>query len=173
MTPLILFMKIEVVRGDITKMEVEAIVNPANSHITMGGGLAGVIRRKGGEEIREEAQKFTPVEVGRAVLTKAGKLPCRFVIHAPTMERPAQKTTKEKVRLATKGILECAEKNGINEVAVPGLGTGVGGVPPKDAAKVMVEKIKNFPAKNVKKIILVGYSEELYHAFKEAITNDF
>lgn len=160
-------MIIEVLRGDITKMGVEAIVNPANSYITMGGGLAGAIRRAGGEEIRKEAQKFTPVEVGRAVLTKAGKLPCKFVIHAPTMKRPAQKTTKENVRLATKGILECAERNGIEEIAIPGLGTGVGRVPYKDAAKVMTEEIKSFPAKSVKKIILVAFDEELYQAFRE------
>lgn len=103
-------MEIKVVKGDITKLEVEAIVNPANSNITMGGGLAGIIRRVGGEKIKKEAQKYIPVKVGDAVVTGAGRLPTKFVIHAPTMERPAMRVGKGNVQLAMRAILECAEK---------------------------------------------------------------
>ena len=107
-------------------MKIEAIVNPANSYILMGGGLAGVIRRKGGPEIVEEAKKFVPVEVGKAVITGPGRLPCKFIIHAPTMREPAERIGAENVKKAMDAVLKCAEENGIEEVAVPGLGTGVG-----------------------------------------------
>ena len=160
-------MEIEVVKGDITEMKVEAIVNPANSYLFMGGGVAGVIRRKGGKEIEEEARKFAPLEVGKAVVTSAGKLPCKFVIHAPTMQRPAERINVENVRRAMRGILKCAEENEIKEVAVPGLGTGVGGVSPEEAARVMVEEIKSFGGDL--KVILVGYDERLYRAFRDAL----
>lgn len=162
-------MKITAQKADITLLEVEAIVNPANSHVTMGGGLAGILRLKGGEEIRRQAQKQTPVPVGEAVVTGAGRLPCIQVIHAPTMEKPAMRIPIENVRLAMKAALKCAEENGVREVAVPGLGTGVGGVKPKDAAAVMVEEAGKHKPKTLQKIILVGYGQEMYQAFEKAL----
>jgi O-acetyl-ADP-ribose deacetylase (regulator of RNase III) len=159
-------MKIEVVKADITRLDVEAIVNPANSRITMGGGLAGIIRSRGGEEIREEAQRHVPVPVGKAVVTGAGRLPCKYVIHAPTMERPAMKITAKNTELAMKAVLECAEENGISEVAVPGLGTGVGGVPLDDAARVMIGTAKGFRPGAVRKVIFVSYDDEFYEALR-------
>ena len=161
--------KIEVIRGDITRLNAEAIVDPANSYMTMGGGLSGIIRRLGGEEIKREAQQHVPVPVGKAIVTKAGKLPSKFVIHAPTMERPAEKITPENTRLAMKAVLECAEKKRIKEIAVPGLGTGVGGVSYQDAPRAMVEAIRNHKSRVIEKIILVGFDESLYEAFKEAV----
>ncbi|MBW3022866.1 macro domain-containing protein [Candidatus Woesearchaeota archaeon] len=158
-------MEIKIMHGDITELDVEAIVNPANSYLIMGGGLAGIIKRKGGVQIEEEARKFAPCPVGKAVVTKAGRLKCNKIIHAPTMQRPAEKITEENVRLATKAILECAEKYAIKEVAIPGLGTGVGGVDEKEAAKAMIETIKNCITEVIRRIILVGYTEELYKAF--------
>ncbi len=162
-------MKVEVYKGDITQLDFQAIVNPANSSLVMGGGLAGIIKKKGGEEIEEEAKEQAPLDVGSAIVTTSGKLPCEFVIHAPTMVRPAQKVSPENARLAMKGILKCAEENGIKEIAVPGLGTGVGGVSAKDAASVMVDELKNFESDVVEKVLLVGYSDELYTAFKEEL----
>jgi O-acetyl-ADP-ribose deacetylase (regulator of RNase III) len=159
-------MELEILKADITKLNVVAIVNPANSRITMGGGLAGVIRSRGGDEIREEAQKHVPVPVGKAVVTGAGRLPCRYVIHAPTMERPAMKITAKNTELAMGAVLECADRNGIREVAVPGLGTGVGGVPLENAARVMIETAKGFKSDVVKKVILVSYDDEFYEALR-------
>ena len=162
-------MKVEIVKGDITEMKIEAIVNPSNSYLTMGGGLAGLISRKGGPSIREEARKYAPVEVGKAVVTSAGNLPCKFVIHAPTMREPAQRIGVENVRKAIGAVLECAEENNISEIAMPGLGTGVGGVDPEEAARVMLEEIKKFNGKSIKRIILVAYNDYLYNAFRDAI----
>lgn len=159
-------MKVEVVQEDITQLEVEAIVNPANSGLIMGGGLAGIIKDKGGAEIEREAQRYAPVDVGKAVITAAGDLPSKHVIHAPTMENPAENIPPENAGKAMRGILECAEENGVREVAVPGLGTGVGGVSAEDAAREMVDALKEFEGENPERVILVGYGDELYKAFK-------
>jgi len=162
-------MKIEILRGDITELDVEAIVNPANSYLEMGGGLAGILRRKAGREVQEEALRKAPCPVGKAVATSAGNLKARYIIHAPTMKNPAEKISVENVKLAMKGILECAEQNNIKVVAIPGLGTGVGGVDEKEAAKAMVEAARNFDSDAIEKIIFVGYSDGLYRGFKDAI----
>ncbi len=163
--------KILVEKGDITKLEVDAIVNAANSMLIMGGGVAGAILRAGGREIQEEALRYAPVPVGKAVATKAGKLRAKYVIHAPTMERPAMRIGKENVRLATKGALECAEQLKIGSVAFPGMGTGVGGLKPDEAAEVMVRKIKGHIDKTttLRQITLVGFTEDLTQAFQNAL----
>ncbi len=162
---------IEVIKGDITKVNYEAIVNPANSYLVMGGGVAGAIKMAGGREIEDEARRFAPISVGEAVITGAGKLLAKYVIHAPTMEKPAMRTTTEKVKLATQAALREAEKNGIREIAFPGMGTGVGGVNPYDAAVIMMKEIVDFlsRSKNVSRVGLVAYDDVLYHAFIKAL----
>ncbi len=167
---------VEVWQGDITELGVEAIVNPANSQMLMGGGVAGAIRRKGGEEIEKEAVKHAPVPIGRAIVTHAGKLPkIKYVIHAPTMERPAMSTNTEKVRLATRAALDCAKDNNITEIAFPGMGTGVGGVPYEDAARVMCEEAKSHidGGTTLKRVVLIGFNKELAEAFRKHVENVF
>ena len=159
---------IEVVEGDITALEVDAVVNAANSLGRMGGGVAGVIRRKGGSAIEAEAMARAPIPVGSAVATTAGDLPCRRVIHAPTMERPAMQTDTGKVEAATRGALECADREGLATVALPGMGTGVGRVAPEDAARVMVKAVREFRARNLKKVLLIGFEPEMIEAFRKA-----
>lgn len=166
-------MKIEVTQGDITQLDVEAIVNPANSRLIMGGGLAGIIKEKGGKKIEKEAQEQAPVKVGKAIKTGSGRLPSKYVIHAPTMENPTQNIPPKNAGMAMEGILKCAEKNRIKEVAVPGLGTGVGGVSAENAAQEMIKAVENFQGKNVEKVILVGYGDELYNAFKTEKKKNF
>jgi len=163
--------KITVEKGDITKLEVDAIVNAANSMLIMGGGVAGAILRTGGREIQEKALKHAPVPVGKAVATKAGKLKAKYVIHAPTMGRPAMRIGKENVQLATKGALECAEQLKIGSVAFPGMGTGVGGLEPKEATQVMMKEIKRCIDKSttLKQIILIGFTKDLTQAFQNAL----
>jgi O-acetyl-ADP-ribose deacetylase (regulator of RNase III) len=163
--------KIIVEKGDITTLEIDAIVNAANSRLIMGGGVAGAILRAGGKEIQEEALKYAPVPVGKAVATTAGKLKAKYVIHAPTMERPAMRINKENVRLATKAALECAEQQKIKGLAFPGMGTGVGGLNPTEAAEVMVQEIKRHIDRgtSLEQIILVGYTEDLTQAFQVAL----
>ena len=164
--------RIKVLRGDITRWSSElrpcAIVNPANSLMLMGGGVAGAIRRAGGAEIEEEARKHAPVPVGQAVATGAGRLPVDRVIHAPTMEQPAMRTTAEKVRRAVRAALECADREGLVAVAFPGMGTGVGGVPVEEAAKAMVEEVKAHidAGTDLKAVEFVAFTADLEEAFK-------
>jgi len=148
---------IEVLEGDITKQEADAICNPASSLMLMGGGAAMAIRRAGGAEIEREALKSAPLPVGKAVATGAGKLRSKWVIHAPTMELPAMLTTPDKVCRATKAALLCAERAGAKSIVMPGMGTGVGGVQHDKAAKAMLKAIEEFCGEvhSVKKVILL------------------
>jgi len=122
----------------------------------MGGGAAGALKRAGGAEIEREALKHAPVPVGGAVVTTAGKLKARWIIHAPTMERPAMPTTPEKVYKATLAALRCADKVGATSITIPGMGTGVGGVSPQDAAQAMFRALHEFgpKAKSLKRVVL-------------------
>ena len=161
--------EIEVKKGDITKEPADAVVNPANSLLFMGGGAAGALKRAGGEEIEREARRHAPLEVGRAVATTAGKLPARWVIHAPTMERPAMPTTEEKVYKATLGALRCAEEIGAESVVIPGMGTGVGGLSFEAAADAMFRAIEEFApkARHLKRIVLCDISEQMVEAWQK------
>lgn len=159
-------MSIFVQKGDLTKIVCDAIVNPANSYGFMGGGVAGAIRSVGGIKIEREAVSKAPIPVGKAVVTTGGNLPCKFVIHAPTMEKPAMRINVENVRMATRAAFEICKKHGIKTIAIPGMGTGVGGVPAKQAAEVMVKLAREFENK-FEKIILIGRNDEMFDAFKE------
>ncbi|RLG78907.1 MAG: macro domain-containing protein [Thermoprotei archaeon] len=166
--------ELRIFRGDITKVDCKAVVNPANSYLVMGGGVAGALKRYGGAVIEEEAVKYAPVLVGEAIITGGGRLRARYVIHAPTMERPAMRTSPEKVRRAVKAAMKVACEKGIDCVAFPGMGTGVGGVSPKDAAEVMVEEIINFLTSrgcSVKVVMLIDLNEELVKAYEKAAIN--
>jgi len=163
--------RIVVATGDITKQEVDAIVNPANSRLIMGGGVAGAIKRVGGEEIEDEAVKHAPVPVGEAVATGAGKLKAKYVIHATTMERPAMSIGKRNVSLSVKGALKCAEGLEIRSIAFPGMGTGVGGLSLEEAARTMVNEAKEHIDKHttLKQIVFIGFKEDLTHAFERIV----
>ncbi len=162
-------MKITILRGDITETKAVALVNPANSSGWMGGGVAGAIKRKGGKGIEEEAVLQAPIPIGMAVLTGAGALSSKFVVHAPTMEKPAEATTLQHVRMATEAALICAEEHDIPSLAMPGMGTGVGGVAPDDAAHAMMEIIRRFQGKKLSEVILIAFDEVLYNAFKREL----
>jgi O-acetyl-ADP-ribose deacetylase (regulator of RNase III) len=164
---------IDILEGDITKQEADAICNPANSLMLMGGGAAGAIMRVGGAEIEREALKHAPLPVGKAVATVARKLRSKWVVHAPTMERPAMPTTADKVYRATKAALICAEKVGARSMAIPGMGTGVGEVRVDEAAGAMLKAIKEFAeeAKSLKRVILCDIDESMVEAWKRAMKN--
>jgi len=157
---------------DVTKLVVDAIVNPANSLMVMGGGVAGAIKRVGGEEIEKEAMRYAPVPIGKAVATTAGRLPAKYVIHSPTMEKPAMRTTVDKVSKAVLAALEKALELGVKSIAFPGMGTGVGGLSYSQAAEAMVNTIKQFLSSRrvpLTTIYLVAIDEELAKEFCKAI----
>jgi len=163
--------KFVVKRGDITEEEVEAIVVPANSRLVMGGGVAGAVKTRGGEIIEREAMSKAPVRIGEAVATGAGRLSAKYVIHAPTMERPAGETDADKVYRATRAAVELAHRLGISEVAFPGMGTGVGGLDPYVAAREMVRAILDASAAGVgvDAVRLVAFDSRLEAAFLKAL----
>jgi len=161
-------MSIVVKRGDLTQISCDAIVNPANSFGYMGGGVAGAIKRVGGVEIENEAITKAPIIVGAAVFTAAGSLPCTFVIHAPTMEQPAMRIGIENVKLATKAALELGVELNLKTIAIPGMGTGVGGVPVEDAAKAISGIAKEFENK-FEKIILIDRNQDMIESFEQYI----
>jgi O-acetyl-ADP-ribose deacetylase (regulator of RNase III) len=159
-------MTIIVEKSDLTKISCDAIVNPANSYGYMGGGVAGAIKRVGGNEIEKEAISKAPIEVGKAVATTSGSLPCRFVIHAPTMKRPAMRIDVENVRLATKAALHKGIKLNLKSIAIPGMGTGVGGVPVEKAAEAITKLAKQFEDR-FEKIILIDRNQDMIESFKK------
>jgi len=159
-------MTIIVEKSDLTKMSCDAIVNPANSYGYMGGGVAGAIKRVGGNEIEKEAISKAPIDVGSAVATTSGLLPCKYVIHAPTMKRPAMRIDVENVRLATKAALETGLKLNLKSIAIPGMGTGVGGVSTEKAAEVITKLAKEFENK-FDKIFLIDRNDEMIESFKK------
>ena len=161
-------MSIIVVKGDLTQTKCDAIVNPANSFGFMGGGVAGAIKRVGGIEIEKEAVSNAPIDVGKAVATTAGMLPCKFVIHAPTMKQPAMRIRIENVKLAIHAALKLGAELNLKSIAIPGMGTGVGGVPIDDAAEVMVHIAKEFENK-FEEIILIGKNEDLVESFSKFV----
>lgn len=163
--------EIRVVEGDITELKVDAIVNAANNKFVMGGGVAGVIKRKGGREIEDEAVKKGPVEVGEAVVTGAGKLPAKYVIHAATMGMD-HRTDEVKIRNAAKNSLKAAENLKIRSIAFPALGCGVGGFPLLASAKIMAqEALKHLREQDssLKEIIFCLYDKEAFEVFQKGV----
>lgn len=157
---------LRVVEGDITTYSVDALVNAANNHLWMGGGVAGAIKRKGGKVIEEEAVKQGPIPVGHAVATGAGKLPAKYVIHAAVMGQDL-KTDAEKIRLATSSSLELCRQLKVESVAFPALGTGVGGFPLAEAANIMLGEVAAFcrSYSGLKLVVFALYGQEAFQAF--------
>jgi len=153
--------RLVVVEGDITKARVDAIVNPANSLLVMGGGVAGAIKRAGGPEIEEEARRMAPVPVGRAVSTGAGRLPAKYVIHAPTMERPAMRIPLENAVKATRAALEEAKRLGVESIAFPAMGAGVGGLSVRDVAREMARVVAS-TSPPPRLVVFVAWGDRAY-----------
>src|ERR671934_817834 len=136
-------MELEVVEGDITQLEVDAIANAANDQLWMGAGVAGAIKRAGGAEIEREAVVKGPIDVGDAVATGAGRLPARWVIHGAVMGQDLR-TDEDKIRLTTRRCLEVADELGAESLALPAFGTGVGGFPLDRCAEIMVRVSRDY-----------------------------
>jgi O-acetyl-ADP-ribose deacetylase (regulator of RNase III) len=132
---------VDVLEGDITARPVDAIVNAANNAFWMGGGVAGAIKSTGGARIEAEAMAQGPVEPGASVITSAGALPARHVIHAAVMGQDLR-TDGDLIRKATASALACAAGHHLASLAFPALGTGVGGFPLADCARIMVDAVR-------------------------------
>ena len=132
---------VEVIEGDITQLEVDAVANAANTGLRHGGGVAGAIVRAGGASIQEESDRLAPIALGEAVATGAGELPSRWVIHAATMELGGP-TSARIIRDATASTLRVADELGARSLGLVAFGTGVGGFPLEEAARIEVDEVR-------------------------------
>jgi len=126
--------------GDLTALEVDAIVNAANNDLILGGGLAGAIARAGGPDIQADCDSHGPVKVGQAAITTAGNMPARHVIHQASMSLGGR-TTAESLRDSTRAVLALAEENGVRTLAFPATGTGIAGFDMRQCAEIMIAEV--------------------------------
>lgn len=167
-------LEIILIQGDIADVAADAVVNAANNHLWMGAGVAGALKRKGGSEIEKEAVKKGPIPIGEAIVTSAGKLKARYVIHAAVMG-PNLITNTHYIRNATKNSLKLAEKLRLKSIAFPALGTGVGGFSKAECAQIMLAEVKTFEkgamsetnqsVSSLEKILFVLYDQSTYQIF--------
>jgi O-acetyl-ADP-ribose deacetylase (regulator of RNase III) len=159
---------VEVVDGDIAALEVDAIANAANNHLWMGSGVAGAIKRAGGEEIEREAVAQGPIEVGDAIATGAGQLPARWVIHGAVMGQDLR-TNAELIRTTTGSCLRVADELGAETLALPAFGTGVGGFPLDECAKIMVDAVRAYEPSSLKRVVFAVFGADAAAAFERAL----
>lgn len=162
---------IELVQGDITDLDVDAIVNAANEHLMLGSGVAGAIARKGGPSIQDECLDIGWCEVGSAVMTGAGNLMARHVIHA-VGPRMGEGNERGKLASATRTALTLAEGNGLASIALPAISTGVFGYPLEGCAQVMLRVIVDFTFEeliHLKRIIVCLYDARAYEIFAQEL----
>jgi O-acetyl-ADP-ribose deacetylase (regulator of RNase III) len=163
-------MELELRDGDIAAIEADAIANAANDRLWMGAGVAGALKRAGGEEIEEEAMAIGGIPLGSAVATTAGRLHARWVIHGVVMGQDLR-TDADLIRRTTRSCLELADELGCRSLALPAFGTGVGGFPLGECARIMVEEARIFPALALERVIFAVYGSEAYEAFSSALSS--
>jgi O-acetyl-ADP-ribose deacetylase len=161
---------IEVLETDITTLEVDAIANAANTRLMHGGGVAGAISRAGGPAIQQESDERAPIALGEAIETSGGSMPCRWVIHAATMELGGP-TSAEIIRRATASTLRIADQLGARSLALVAFGTGVGGFPLEEAARIEVEQARRHlgEGSGLKRIVFAVRGEAAREAFERAL----
>jgi O-acetyl-ADP-ribose deacetylase (regulator of RNase III) len=160
---------IELIRGDITELDTDAIVNAANSHLILGTGVAGAIRAKGGPSIQEECSAIGHCEVGRAVITGGGTLKARHVIHA-VGPRMGEGSEAGKLANAVRASLNLAEQNQLASIALPAISTGVFGYPLEGCAHVMLRVVFDYTYEDLSslnRIIVCLYDARAFGIFKD------
>jgi len=161
---------IEAIEADITQLEVDAIANAANTDLRHGGGVAGAIVGAGGLEIQAESDALAPIGLGHAVATGAGAMPSRWVIHAATMNLGGP-TSAEIIREATASTLRVADELGCKSLALVAFGTGVGGFPISEAARIEVAEVRRHLAEGsgLERVVFALHGGEALGAFKAAL----
>jgi O-acetyl-ADP-ribose deacetylase (regulator of RNase III) len=161
---------VEVLETDITALDVDAIANAANTQLMHGGGVAGAISRAGGPDVQRESHSRAPIGLGEAVETTGGQMPCRWVIHAATMELGGP-TSADIIRRATASTLRKADELGAASLALVAFGTGVGGFPVEEAARIEVEEVRRHleGVSGLQRIVFAVRGEIAREAFERAL----
>jgi O-acetyl-ADP-ribose deacetylase (regulator of RNase III) len=161
---------IEVLDTDITTLEVDAIANAANTELRHGGGVAGAIARAGGDAVHRESREKAPIGLGEAVETSGGSMPCRWVIHAATMELGGP-TSADVIRRATASTLQLAESLGARSLALVAFGTGVGGFPVEEAARIEVAEVRRHldSGSGLERVVFAVRGDAAVEAFQRAL----
>ena len=157
------------IEGDIAALEIDAVANAANDKLWMGAGVAGALKRAGGDEIEREAVAKGPVRVGEAVATGAGALPARWVIHGAVMGQDLR-TSAELIERTTRSVLHLADELGVESLALPAFGTGVGGFPVGECARLMVQAVRDHEPRTLKRVVFAVYGDEAKAAFLENVS---
>jgi len=162
--------KVDVLEADITRLEVDAIANAANTDLKHGGGVAAAISRAGGPDVQRESNSVAPIGLGEAVETTAGEMPCRWVIHAATMELGGP-TSADIIRRATASTLRRADELGATSLALVAFGTGVGGFPVNEAAAIEVEEVRRHlgGGSGLERVVFAVRGDEARTAFEQAL----
>jgi O-acetyl-ADP-ribose deacetylase (regulator of RNase III) len=159
---------LEVVEGDIAALEVDAIANAANDRLWMGAGVAGAIKRAGGEAIEQEAVAKGPIPVGTAVATAGGRLSARYVLHGAVMGQDLR-TNADLVARTTTSCLELADELGCRSLALPAFGTGVGGFPVDECARIMIAEARRFEPVKLERVVFAVFGEDSEQVFRDAL----
>jgi O-acetyl-ADP-ribose deacetylase (regulator of RNase III) len=161
---------IEIAEVDITTLDVDAIANAANTELMHGGGVAGAIARAGGQAVNEESRAKAPIGLGEVVETSGGEMPCRWVIHAATMELGGP-TSAEIIRRATASTLRRADELGARSLALVAFGTGVGGFPLDEAARIEVSEVRRHvdSGSELERVVFAVRGADAREAFERAL----
>jgi O-acetyl-ADP-ribose deacetylase (regulator of RNase III) len=163
-------MRLEVIDGDIAALQVDAVANAANNHLWMGAGVAGALKRAGGDEIEHEAVARGPIPVGEAVATGAGRLPATWVIHGAVMGQDLR-TSAQLIEQTTLNVLRLADELGAKSLALPAFGSGVGGFPLDECARLMVGAVRSHEPRTLRCVVFAVFGEDARRAFEGALTN--
>jgi O-acetyl-ADP-ribose deacetylase (regulator of RNase III) len=162
--------RLRIVEGDITLLDIEVIVNAANKHLQLGGGVAGAIRRRGGPAIQAECDRLAPIDVGEAVITGGGNLKAKYVIHSVG---PVNGEGDEEAKLtrATINSLRIAAERKIRSLAFPAISTGIYGFPIQECSRIMLRASLDFLKRNgfPREIVFCLYGAEAYDVFRKTL----
>ncbi len=162
---------LELIQGDITELSTDAIVNAANTHLVLGGGVAGAIRMKGGPRIQAECSKKGPISTGEAVITTGGELKAEYVIHA-VGPRQGQGQEDEKLKSATLNALKVADVNGLKSIAFPAISTGIFGFPMDRCAEIMLSATIDYlqGPTSLERVIFCLYDQTARDVFRNCLS---
>jgi O-acetyl-ADP-ribose deacetylase (regulator of RNase III) len=162
-------MKVELLQGDISEVKADAIVNAASTELKMGGGVAASLKARGGKEIEEEALKSAPIGLGQALVTGAGKLNARYVIHAAAMSWEPFRVSEESIAMSVRNSLKKADELECKTIALPAVGCGIAMFSLERGAKTILKEVMRFKPISLEKALIVLFSSKEFEAFKKTL----